>query len=134
MIERSWRIRAGEAVIATGATERLLVFAGNDRPGVMLASSVQAYLNRYGVKPGQNVALFTNNNSAYAVAADLKAAGIGVSAILDNRQSVPQAALDLVRGMEVLAGTVAAGVKGHKQVKAVLAKPVNRRRWQVDPL
>jgi sarcosine oxidase subunit alpha len=131
VIERSWRIRAGEVVIATGATERLLVFAGNDRPGVMLASSVQAYLNRYGVKPGQNVALFTNNNSAYAVAADLKAAGVRVSAILDSRQTVPQAALDLVRGMEVLAGTVAAGVKGHKQVKAVLAKPVNggAGRW-----
>jgi sarcosine oxidase subunit alpha len=36
---RLWHIRAGRTVIATGATERPIVFADNDRPGIMLASS-----------------------------------------------------------------------------------------------
>lgn len=125
ILERSWRVRAGEVVIATGASERAMVFGGNDRPGVMLAASVQAYVNRWGVAPGKRVALFTNNNSAYAVAADLVAAGIIVTAILDSRKHIPQAALDLVPDMRVHPATVAAGIFGHKRVRAVLAAPLS---------
>lgn len=125
VLERSWRVRAGEVVIATGATERAMVFADNDRPGVMLASSVQAYVNRWGVVPGQRVVLFTNNNSVYAVAADLVAAGITVAAILDSRGEVPQDALDPVPGISVHTGTVAGGVWGHKRLRAVRAVPVS---------
>ena len=36
-LERLWHVRAGRVVLATGATERPIAFAGNDRPGVMLA-------------------------------------------------------------------------------------------------
>ena len=125
VLERSWRVRAGEVVIATGATERAMVFADNDRPGVMLASSVQAYVNRWGVVPGQRVVLFTNNNSVYAVAADLVAAGITVAAILDSRGEVPQDALAPVPGISVHTGTVAGGVWGHKRLRAVRAVPVS---------
>ncbi len=123
ILERSWRVRAAEVVIATGATERAMVFGDNDRPGVMLASSVQAYVNRWGVMPGQRVVLFTNNNSAYAVAADLAAAGVTVEAILDSRNKVPQAALDLVSGITVHVATVVSEVRGHKSVRAVRAVP-----------
>ena len=48
--------------------ERPLVFANNDRPGVMLASAVSAYVNRYGVQPGTRAVVFTNNDSAYRTA------------------------------------------------------------------
>ncbi len=123
ILERSWRVRAGEVVIATGTTERSMVFGNNDRPGVMLASSVQAYLNRWGVVPGQRVVLFTNNNSAYAVAADLAAAGVSVSAILDSRRTVAPEALDLVAGLTVHLATVVSEVRGHKGVRAVKAAP-----------
>ena len=51
--ERLWRLRAKQVVIATGAIERPLVFGNNDRPGVMLASAVSSYVNRYGVAPGR---------------------------------------------------------------------------------
>ncbi len=125
ILERSWRVRAVEVIIATGATERAMVFADNDRPGVMLASSIQAYVNRWGVVPGHRVALFTNNNSVYAVAADLLAAGLAVVAILDSRKKVPQAALDKVPGISVHPGTVAAGVRGHKRLRAVRAVAVD---------
>ncbi len=123
ILERNWRVRVAEVVIATGATERSMVFANNDRPGVMLASSVQAYVNRWGVTPGQSVVLFTNNNSAYAVAADLVAAEVTVNAILDSRDTVPREALDLVSGITVHAGTVAADIRGYKSIRAVKAVP-----------
>ncbi|MGI9367468.1 MAG: 2Fe-2S iron-sulfur cluster-binding protein [Ruegeria sp.] len=131
VLERSWRVRAGEVVIATGATERAMVFGDNDRPGVMLASSVQAYVNRWGVKPGQRVVLFTNNNSVYAVAADLAAAGMQVEAILDCRKTVPPEALELVPDIPVHAATVAGDVRGRKSVRAVKAVPVTggAGRW-----
>ena len=48
--ERLWQVRAREVVLATGAHERPLVFADNDRPGIMLAESLRAYVNRYGVR------------------------------------------------------------------------------------
>ena len=41
------------AVLAAGAIERPLVFGGNDRPGVMLASAVRTYVNRFAAAPGQ---------------------------------------------------------------------------------
>ena len=46
--QRYWRIIAKRAVLATGAEERPIVFGGNDVPGVMLASAMRTYANRYG--------------------------------------------------------------------------------------
>ena len=42
--QRLCKVRARQVVLATGAHERPLVFADNDRPGVMLASAAQAYV------------------------------------------------------------------------------------------
>ena len=57
-----WRIYAKNSILAAGATERPIGFANNDRPGIMLASAVRAYANRYGVKTGERIALLTNND------------------------------------------------------------------------
>ena len=75
--ERLWQVRARRVVLATGAIERHMVFADNDRPGVMLASAARTYLNHYGVAVGRNVGVFTANDSAYHAAIDLKKAGVG---------------------------------------------------------
>src|SRR6267378_1392184 len=58
-----WQIRAKRVVIATGAHERPLIFANNDRPGIMLAGAARTYVNRYGVAPGKRAVIFTNNDS-----------------------------------------------------------------------
>ena len=50
--QRIWHIRANQVVLAPGAHERPLVFENNDRPGIMLASAVRSYLNRYAVAAG----------------------------------------------------------------------------------
>ncbi len=81
-----WRIVAGHAVLATGALERSVAFRDNDRPGIMLASGVRTYLNRYGVSPGKQVTLFANTDAARGVARDLMAAGVTVAAIIDPRE------------------------------------------------
>jgi sarcosine oxidase subunit alpha len=119
IFQRTWRVRAGQVVIASGAIERPLVFHDNDRPGVMLASAVQGYINRYAVLPGRQAVLFTNNSSAYEAAADMMAAGIQVTAIVDVRQVVPADAAALVPGVEILSGYVVESTSGWRQLNGV---------------
>ncbi len=83
--ERFWRIHARQAVLCAGALERPVAFANNDRPGVMMAGAVRAYLNRWGAVAGRKVAVFGNNDGAARTAADLLAAGIEVTALIDSR-------------------------------------------------
>lgn len=82
---RLWRIRARQIVTATGALERPLSFAGNDIPGVMLASAVRDYIGNHGVSPGDRTVVVTNNDDAYRTAIALKQAGLEVPVILDAR-------------------------------------------------
>ena len=53
------------------------MFADNDRPGIMLASAVRAYLNGYGVAPGRRMVVATNNDDAYRTALDAQAGDRG---------------------------------------------------------
>jgi sarcosine oxidase subunit alpha len=80
-----WRIVARRSILATGALERPIAFTANDRPGIMMAGAVRAYLNRWGVTSGKRVTVYANNDGARAVARDLMAAGVEVAAILDSR-------------------------------------------------
>lgn len=84
-VERLWRIVARQAILATGAEERPLVFGGNDIPGVMMAGAMRSYLNRQAVAPGKSTVIFTTNDAGYRTAADLEAAGLVVAAIVDSR-------------------------------------------------
>ena len=107
--QRIWHVRANQVVLAPGAHERPLVFENNDRPGIMLASAVRTYLNRYAVAPGQRVVISTTNDSAYALASDLRAAGIKVAAVVDARPGLtPVAAAAVESGTRVLIGSAVA--------------------------
>ncbi|OYW47539.1 MAG: sarcosine oxidase subunit alpha, partial [Rhodobacterales bacterium 12-65-15] len=119
--QRLWRIRAGKIITATGAIERPLSFAGNDVPGVMLASAVRDYVGNHAVSPGDRTVVVTNNDDAYRTALALKAAGLEVPVILDARESasgpLPEAAR--AAGIRVLIGRGIASVKGGKRVTGV---------------
>jgi heterotetrameric sarcosine oxidase alpha subunit len=91
--QRLWRIIAKRTVLAAGAVERPIVFGGNDRPGVMMASAVRTYVNRFGVAPGRCAALFTTSDDGWKTAFDLAAVGIRVAAIIDARAVVTAALL-----------------------------------------
>ena len=119
--ERVWRVRARQVVLATGAIERPLVFGNNDRPGVMLASAVSAFTNRYGVKLASRAVVFTNNDAAYRTVVDLLDAGIVVSAVVDARSTADSEWARRVRKMQVpvIANAAVVDVKGRKRVRAV---------------
>ena len=118
---RLWRIRTGKIVTATGAIERPLSFAGNDIPGVMLASAVRDYVVNYAVSPGDRTVIATNNDDAYRTAIALKEAGLEVPLIVDARSvltgDLPARAKAM--GIRVEAGRAIVKVKGGKRVTGV---------------
>ncbi|MFF5015312.1 sarcosine oxidase subunit delta family protein [Streptomyces sp. NPDC001165] len=137
--ERVWRIRARRVVLATGAHERSLAFGDNDRPGVMLAASARTYLHRYAVLPGRHAVVFTTNDSAYAAALDLAAAGVGIAAIVDTRPEPGEwAERARAAGIEVLAGQAVTGTEGVDRLTAVTVAPygdaAGQREFAVDLL
>jgi sarcosine oxidase subunit alpha len=83
-----WRIHAPRAILAAGAHERMVAFPNNDRPGVMLAGAVRAYLHRWAVAPGRKAAVFTTNDDGWRTARDLADAGVAVTALIDARSGV----------------------------------------------
>ncbi len=118
---RLWRIRAGQIITATGAIERPLSFAGNDVPGVMLASALRDYMASYGVSVGDRVVVVTNNDDAYRTAMAVKQAGLDVPVILDARAGGGGAIAGEARalGIRVENGKGIAKVMGGKRVKSV---------------
>ncbi|WP_284759434.1 sarcosine oxidase subunit alpha [Agrobacterium sp. fls2-241-TYG-188a] len=137
--ERLWQVRAKKVVLATGAIERHMVFANNDRPGIMLASAARTYLNHYGVAVGHNVGVYTAHDSAYETAFDLKRAGVAIAAIVDCRASPDAKLLDEARtlGIEVLAGHSVYDTTGRLRVSSITVGRnggSSKRKIKVDAL
>ena len=124
--QRLWKVRAKQVVLATGAHERPLVFRNNDRPGVMLASAAQGYVNRYAVRPGTAAVVFTNNDGAYDPALDLADAGLRVT-LVDVRTELSDTRRAQLRrrGVELLAGHAIIDVRGTRAVTGVSVAALN---------
>ncbi len=121
--ERLWLVRAKQIVVATGAIERPMLFANNDRPGIMLADAVLAYLRRHAVKLGEKAIVATGNDSAYEVALALRWAGSDVH-LVDTR---PETEIDPAlaakarsAGVELIPGARIDNAIGRRSVEAVV--------------
>ena len=118
--QRLWKIVARRTVLAAGALERPIVFGGNDRPGVMLASAVRTYVNRFRVTPGQRTAVFTSCDDGWKTAFDLIDAHVDVPVVVDARREIPPAlehegsrrGLRIMLGAQILDAHGAKGVGG----------------------
>ncbi|MGD9941769.1 MAG: sarcosine oxidase subunit alpha family protein [Burkholderiaceae bacterium] len=120
--QRLWIVRARRIVLAAGAIERPLVFANNDRPGVMMASALRAYVNRFAVAPGRRALIWTTNDDAYRSALDLADAGIEVAAVLDVRENPAGSTVEAVRrkGVPVLTGHAVLDTRGGRALRAAI--------------
>src|SRR5271168_3535666 len=116
-------------VFATGSIERPLVFADNDRPGVMLASAARSYLNRHAVAIGRRIVVATNNDSAWYSAADLARGGAEVT-VVDQRLEVDATLRQLAEqsGLSVQIGRVATRALGRRWVAGVHTEAVDAGR------
>ncbi len=98
---RLWRIRAGRAVLATGAIDRPLTFAGNDKPGVMSLFASAEYLVRYGVLASDNAVVLANHSMAKEAVATLTAAGMAITQIDPDTPGLKAGGWQVTNGISV---------------------------------
>ena len=119
--QRAWRIVAKRAILAAGAIERPHVFGGNDRPGVMLASAVRTYVNRFGVLPGRMTAVYTTSDDGWRTLGDIAAAGGQVAAVIDARDRVAPELRTMAEaiGTQVIVGGQVIGTSGGRALSSI---------------
>ena len=124
--QRLWYIRAKQVILSTGSIERPLVFANNDRPGIMLASSAREYLKIYGVLAGKKPIIFTNNDTAYETAIEYKNHGIN-PIIIDTRSESDAGIVNEAKkfGITVKFAHGIANTSGYKKVKSATIGKLN---------
>jgi len=121
-------VRCQELIVATGRHEYPLVFADNDRPGVMLSSAVRRLL-RQGVRPGERAVVVTTCSEGYALAAELSKRGVQVAAVVDSRPadegSAGLADLLLERQVRLLPGHGIVRALGRRRVTGAVVAPLD---------
>jgi thioredoxin reductase/Fe-S-cluster-containing hydrogenase component 2 len=74
----------GDAIIiATGASENMVMFDGWTLPGVIGAGAAQTMLNLHGVLPGNRILMLGSGNVGLVVSYQLKQCGCDVVAVID---------------------------------------------------
>jgi heterotetrameric sarcosine oxidase alpha subunit len=133
--QRFWRIVARRTILATGAGERALAFPDNDRPGIMLASAVRTYLNRFGVAVGRKVAIYTATDDGWLTARDLIKAGLAPVAVIDTRAKAPAEFADVAKSVPVVSGGAVVATRGGKGLTGITVRgPAATRDYAVDAL
>ncbi|MDB9817914.1 sarcosine oxidase subunit alpha family protein [Pelagibacterales bacterium] len=127
--QRLWYIRAKQVIISTGSIERPLVFANNDRPGIMLAYSAKEYLKIYGVLAGKKPIIFTNNDTAYETAIEYKNQGVD-SIIIDTRSESNSGIANEAKklGIAIKFSYGIANTSGYKKVKSATIGKLNNNK------
>ena len=125
----NWRIYTKRTILCAGATERSIAFGNNDRPGIMMASAVRTYLNRFAVATGQRVSVYTNNDDGWQTAKDLTSKGVKVIAVIDSRSIDSVMSIE---GAEIFMGTDVTDTKGRRAIKSITLS--NGKTIQTDTL
>ena len=94
---RVWHIRADQIVLAPGAFQRPLIFANNDRPGIMLSHAAATYVDRHAVRIFKHAVVATIDNQGYRDAVRLHNAGVPVQGIYDVRSGAEGPGVDAAR-------------------------------------
>jgi methylglutamate dehydrogenase subunit C len=125
--QRHWVIRCKTAIHATGATERPIVFPGNDRPGVMLLSLLTELAAKNQLVPTKPAAFFVNNDSAYEAIAQLSKSGVEIAAIIDPRLDISTAAKGLAEKIntKLCLGSAVSDTQGGNALKSITVQPID---------
>ncbi|HET8526351.1 MAG TPA: 2Fe-2S iron-sulfur cluster-binding protein, partial [Actinomycetota bacterium] len=131
--DRLWHVRARHVILATGAFERSIAFADNDRPGVMLSlAASESYQLEYGVLVGSRAVLFTARGGSYGPASVLAANGVEIPAIVDVGGTGTDGDRGLARDAELLEGWVVSGTEGGDRLEAVHAEAPSGERRTIE--
>ncbi len=129
--ERYLEISAGSVVVATGCTERPLLFDHNERPGVMQAGCALRLARTYGLLPGRQAVFSIGDDLGLEAAADLGDLGVRILCVADSRYDGQDPRL--VEGLErrsipYLRGWIASRSHGKPLLKGVTLCTVDGMR------
>lgn len=122
-----WRLYTKRTLLCAGATERPIAFENNDRPGIMLASAMRSYANRWAATPAQSIAVFTNNDDGHRTAADLASKGVSIAAVIDTRANA-----SVSGDYEILAGAQVIDSSGRLGLSSVKVKLADGQQRQIN--
>src|SRR5690349_10031289 len=94
---RVWHFRADQVVLAPGAFQRPLIFANNDRPGIILSHAAATYVAIHGVGIFRRAVVVTVDNQGYRDAYRLHVAGVRIEGIYDARPKAEGRSVDAAR-------------------------------------
>ena len=124
------KIRTTHTILANGHIERFISFRNNDLPGVMLASSFEKYIYRYGVVPETNPAIFTNNSTTTALLKSLIELGHKPAAYIDarNKEKIGRKLLNYLEknNIPTYINAEVEGCDGNKKIKTVSIRKSNK--------
>ncbi|MBM4187176.1 MAG: FAD-dependent oxidoreductase [Gemmatimonadetes bacterium] len=129
--EYHYECRARSVVVASGCTERPLVFEHNDRPGVMPATTAWRLAASYGVLPGRRAVFAGGDDSSLEAAIELAGYGVEVAAVADARAEGHDPELVAAigeAGIRFLPGWTAGAARGTNRVTGVELRRIDGGR------
>ena len=123
------KIRTEHVVLCNGHIERFLSFQNNDLPGIMLASSFEKYVTRYGVVPSKEPVIFSNNSNTNSLVYSLISQGYKPKAYIDSRagENIEPSLFDLIRKNDIplYTNSQIKGVSGGKSIEKIVIADSN---------
>ena len=120
------KIRTGHTILCNGHIERFLSFQNNDLPGIMLSSSFEKYMCRYGLSPSKEPVIFSNNSNSNSLVYSLIKAGLKPKAYIDSRsgEEIEPNLFDLIRKNDVplYTNSQIKGAFGNKKIEKILVE------------
>ena len=118
------KIRTDHVILCNGHIERFLSFQNNDLPGIMLASSFEKYICRYGTLPSKEPVIFSNNSNSNSLIYSIINQGYKPKAYIDSRsgENIEPELFDLIRKNDIplYTNSQIKGVSGKKRIEKIL--------------
>ena len=118
------KIRTDHVILCNGHIERFLSFQNNDLPGIMLASSFEKYICRYGTLPSKEPVIFSNNSNSNSLIYSIINQGYKPKAYIDSRsgENIEPELFNLIRKHDIplYTNSQIKGVSGKKRIEKIL--------------
>ena len=125
------KIRTDQVILCNGHIERFLSFQNNDLPGIMLCSSFEKYMCRYGVIPSKETVVFSNNSNSESLVFSLIKKGFKPKAYIDSRsgENIEPDLFDLIRKNDIplYTNSQIKGAYGNKKLQKILVEDSSGR-------
>jgi len=130
------KIRTEHVLLCNGHIERFLSFQNNDLPGIMLASSFEKYITRYGVLPSTEPIIFSNNSNTNSLIQSLISNGCKPKAYIDSRvgENIEPELFDLIRKNDIplYTNSQIKSASGRKKIEKIIIADSNGSLSELD--